>query len=608
MSWKSTLKRGFIFFLLNSILCLLISTRYLINTDISSLSTSIYLIISTIGHYFGIILLLYTIVYIPLSLLYKLPKLLNSILIILFSSLTTLLIVDTFVFQLYRFHINNFIIGLILGEGAGDIFQIGTNTYLLGLLSISLIIALESLFVFLSKKWLHIFSIRKVKTITLSGLLICLLYNGIYAYSDAVVFRPVLKLKVVYPLSFPLTAKSFIYKYIVDETTINTSPKITIQENKSLNYPKQKLTTQSSKMNILVLMIDAWNYQCMTPQITPNINSFAKENQLFLKHFSGSNMTKGGVFSFFYGIPALYWEDMIANQTAPVLFDVLKKHNYDIQLFPSATLRNPSLNLNVFSSLKDPNLSTQGENPNVKDANITKNFIQYIKTRKDTTSPFFSFVFYDSAHAINHPKDYKGPFQPEWEYPKYELLSNNLDPIPFFNLYKNSVHYVDHLIKGVFDIIKENNLLENTIVIITGDHGQEFNENHKNYWGHNGNFSKYQTQVPLIIHFPGETAKVMNHLTTHYDITPTILQKYFQCKTPIKSYSVGKNIYDKSAREPIVMGTETKFAFREKDRITYINDDRTFEITDLDLNPLDDAPIHAKSINQSMKIINQYYQ
>ena len=50
---------------------------------------------------------------------------------------------------------------------------------------------------------------------------------------------------------------------------------------------------------------------------------------------------------------------------------------------------------------------------------------------------------------------------------------------------------MDDLIGKVINQLKNKGLLENTIIIITGDHGQEFNDNKKGYWEHGGNFSKY---------------------------------------------------------------------------------------------------------------------
>jgi len=64
-------------------------------------------------------------------------------------------------------------------------------------------------------------------------------------------------------------------------------------------------------------------------------------------------------------------------------------------------------------------------------------------------------------------------------------------------------------------------LMKKTIIIMTGDHGQEANETHSNSWGHNSNFLRYQVQVPLLIYWPGMPPSQYNHLTSHVDVVPT---------------------------------------------------------------------------------------
>src|SRR3712207_9402754 len=64
---------------------------------------------------------------------------------------------------------------------------------------------------------------------------------------------------------------------------------------------------------------------------------------------------------------------------------------------------------------------------------------------------------------------------------------------------------IDSLIGLTLDKLKQKDLLRNTVVIITGDHGQEFNENHCNYWGHSSNYSQWQIHVPLIYYYPGRS-------------------------------------------------------------------------------------------------------
>lgn len=87
--------------------------------------------------------------------------------------------------------------------------------------------------------------------------------------------------------------------------------------------------------------------------------------------------------------------------------------------------------------------------------------------------------FYDLAHGYEVPKDKLYRFQPSWEFADYMKLNNDIDPTPFLNLYYNCVAEADSLVGCVLHKLEEKKLLDNTLVIITGDHGQEFNENHK---------------------------------------------------------------------------------------------------------------------------------
>lgn len=160
-------------------------------------------------------------------------------------------------------------------------------------------------------------------------------------------------------------------------------------------------------------------------------------------------------------------------------------------------------------------------------------------------------------HAISLPEEAQKPFTPSWNYPDYLALNNSMDPTPFFNLYKNCSYNIDLYIDKVLKALDEKNLLENTIIIITGDHGQEFNENKKNYWGHSSNYSQYQINVPFMIYYPNieNPGKVYNHTTTHYDIVPTISKRFLGVENPYQDYSIGTDIYDSTTtRYPHIVG------------------------------------------------------
>lgn len=115
------------------------------------------------------------------------------------------------------------------------------------------------------------------------------------------------------------------------------------------------------------------------------------------------------------------------------------------------------------------------------------------------------------------------------------------------NRYKTSVHFTDSLAKQVIDKLKATGDFDNTVIIITGDHAQELNDNKLNYWGHNSNFTPAQTQVPFVIVGP----KVPKHLgkewgdrfTSHEDIVPTLMHNYLGVQNPIDEYSTGVDLF-----------------------------------------------------------------
>ena len=47
-----------------------------------------------------------------------------------------------------------------------------------------------------------------------------------------------------------------------------------------------------------------------------------------------------------------------------------------------------------------------------------------------------------------------------------------MDPTPFWNLYRNTCYQDDLLLGKVFEALKKQGLMDNTIVVLTGDHSR----------------------------------------------------------------------------------------------------------------------------------------
>lgn len=93
------------------------------------------------------------------------------------------------------------------------------------------------------------------------------------------------------------------------------------------------------------------------------------------------------------------------------------------------------------------------------------------------------------------------------------------------DFYDDAVLAFDRQVKIIFDVLRQRKLIENTIVVITSDHGQ--------------NFSSYRP-VPLIMRFPGGVeAGVMAGPTQQIDIAPTLLD---YLKFPIPAWMDGQSL------------------------------------------------------------------
>ncbi len=100
-----------------------------------------------------------------------------------------------------------------------------------------------------------------------------------------------------------------------------------------------------------------------------------------------------------------------------------------------------------------------------------------------------------------------------------------LPPEPFLSQFKEDpysgeVAYVDSELGKLFDHLENNNLTENTLIILTGDHGESLGEHGElthSYFAYNSTL-----WVPLIIAGPGIKAGRIDENVSHIDIFPSL--------------------------------------------------------------------------------------
>lgn len=569
----------------------------------------LYYIPAALGHASLYALVLYLVAYLPFSFIFRNGKVATTVYCIAAVLLQVLIVLDGFVFDLYRFHINGFVLELAFGGGS-DIFVFDFGVCLKFTLFILLVAVLPYIVaLYLSRKFYQRLNRKNITSICVL-LAFCLLTAHIgHAFAAASRQASIQKSATAMPLFFPLTANSLLEKLglfnrdEIDDIDYNRA-------SADLQYPIHSIESTDSipDYNIMYIGIDSWNPSTFDSINTPNIYKLSQRGQYFDNHYSSSNGTRGSLFGLFFGVSYTYEKEFIMTKKSPLFIDQLMSRMYDIQVFPSACFTSPPFNETIFRRVSDINVKTKGATVFERDNKIADMTIDYVNERK-SDKPFFSFTFFDLPHAISIPKEYRKKFQPSWDEADYMALSNEMDRTPYFNLYKNCVYHVDHLIGKILDDIEAKGMMERTVIIVTGDHGQEFNENKKNYWGHSGNYSKWQTNVPLIVYYPGiDAGKRFSHMTTHYDISPSVMKHFLGVTNPYDDFSMGYDLYDKHTRYPHLVGDHVNYGFVFDNMIITTNHLGAMDVTDKDLNELPRNSVNIDDLKAAIEKKNMFYK
>lgn len=555
-----------------------------------------------LGLFAGLAAILPTII----AFLYPKKTLIFSSSIILAFVFAWLLCFDTFIFSQYRFHINGVIWNLVTSKQATEFFDLSWLEWLtMGLLS-TFLLGLEVFLAALVWKKLRHKPLRSKYPLYLIG---CLLFSY-YMLALTVQFAGALSLNqqaYTIPLYYEILSKFLPGNRLPALESLYRSDFVEINHAKAkLHYPLHPLIYQPKQkpLNIVFILIDTWRFDMLNPINTPNIYRFAQESWQFQQHFSGGNGTQPGIFSLFYSLPATYWTATINEHKGPVFIDKLLDDDYHMGIFASASLLAPPFEQNVFSKIKNLETTTAGHWPFNRDQEITSEFKQFIT---HTSEPFFSFLFYDAAHSFCYGNSPARLFQPSITVCDRLTYTNATNPIPTFNRYKNALYYIDELVAKDLALLKKRHLLDNTIVVITGDHGNEFNDNHLGYWGHASNFTHYQTQTPLIIHWPDKKPTLVKHLTTHYDIVPTLLNRLFGCQNHISDYSIGQSLFDTKQRPYLLLHSYTNVGIIKNKRIITIYPSGTFQVQDLRANVLPTNLLPMKTVLSAIAQTKRFY-
>ncbi|ALN57502.1 DUF3413 domain-containing protein [Lysobacter enzymogenes] len=529
--------------------------------------------------------------------------------VILQAAWICLLVTDAKVFALYRFHLNAMVANMVFGGAMQDQVVFSAGTWALIALAVALVLALE-----IAAAWLWWRALRRRPGLTAIvrawwlAAAVMLFGQAMVAYYDARGDRAVLSQLPYIPWAQPITLKDSLQRFGVKSDPDARMPSA---GEGLLQYPRKPLECDKApKLNVVVILLESLRHDALNPQVMPNTWRLAQRSQWYDDHYSSGNATRFGLFGLLYGLPGGYWHPMLAEQRGSAFIGQMKKDGYAMHIYGSAPLYNPEFDRTVFSEVRERLVNGPRERHSAeRDLSILRDLQRDIAATP-AQQRFFGFVFLDSTHQPYYMSEgYPPLFQPMAKSINPIDFGPDHDPLPDFNRYRTAAHYADSLIGPFLDALQAGPFAHNTVVVVTGDHGEEFNDLKQNYWGHNGNFSDYQLRTPFVLYWPGMAARKTGHVTSHEDLVPTLMKHALGCRNDSADYSTGRDLFGPAQpNRPLLVESWSQRGIRQGDRIYLFDNYGAATVVDRRYRPIPGAKVDPAAVSQSWEMLTRFQQ
>jgi len=391
---------------------------------------------------------------------------------------------------------------------------------------------------------------------------------------------------------------------------------------------------------VILLTIDALRKDALgcygnESGLTPFIDSFQNKCIRFTNAHSPSPYTQAafpGILTSSYYLE--YGRQKMLSEKRVLISEVIKKAEITTAGFHSNPYLSDYFGWNrgwdlFYDSMED---EVDDKVPYVKAGGINSKVSTWLSSHTGSGveyPPFFLWVHYMDVHE---------PYVPERKYIDMVDPTINLDDVEMFRLFKDvllkrdvsdagmveilkklycaHVREIDDGVKDFFGILEKLNLLKDSIIIITSDHGDEFGEH--GGLSHDGKMYEELVNVPLLIYEPArESVDVSDLLVSTLDIPPTILYLFgldpvdtFEGTSllPLQDYPI-KGVFgeavDKHGSHEKGEEKEVHYYLEGGLKIIYSETDDSWELYDLksdpkELNNIIDTSSFADAMNQKV--------
>jgi len=579
----------------NAGLCFLIGLRYFFLYQWpDGFAGAIYPPLAMLGNFTLVTSLVLLVLCGPLLAVAPLRRTVMTVAVIAAALLLALLVLDTNVYAERRMHLS--LLVAVLFEPA---------TWIAAAVVLAVALLFESMFAGILRRWLAARPARGGKKLALGLVLVWIASQGMHIWADAVGYGPVTRFTQAIPLYYPQSAKRALAKLgLVDPERVRQARllrRTSHEEEGELRYPLAPLRCEApaAPKNVLWIVVDALRPDAPDPALTPALAAFRDSGIVFEDHWSAGNSSRMGAFAMFYGLPSTYFQSFYVAERPPVLLDRARAAGYEIFAADSVGFGSPTqMDRTVFAGVSDLH-SGAGLGRVEGNRKTTSDFAQWIGAR-DGAQPFFAVVWYNHSD-LDIGAD--GPnLVPDGRY------AGNPEAAARWLRYRRGLAVIDGEVAKLQAALASAGRTDDTVVLVMGDHGFEFDDLGLGYFGHATNYGRYQLQTPLWMHWPGREPHRYTHRSSHLDLPATLLTEVFSCANDPSEYGMGRNLFDGKPWEWMIAGSYHSYAIVEPGRVLVTSPGGLVEVLNDDLRADDDAKLDPARIEEAIAAMRRFYR
>ena len=335
-----------------------------------------------------------------------------------------------------------------------------------------------------------------------------------------------------------------------------------INNNKE-NLPDNEFKGLFNGKNVIFLQIESLenfviDKKTNGTEIAPFLTKLSKEGLYFTNIYEQNNggdsidcdfLINSSTFTLGDQITALDYSENTYPNSLPKLFEnigyeTITSHAENYSAFNWSKLHKNAFGVDTLWSLNDYNYD-EAVGYGISDRTFLNQLSEKLKTLKQ---PFL----FQSPTLSSH-----GPFAIGKEYRQLNL-PKEVDESKLGG-YFESIHYTDAQIKMFFDKLSESGILDNTVVVMYGDHTgvhKYYNNEIKDLDYEGGWWKDYDHKIPLIIYTPNMKPSVITASGGQSDFLPTISYLMGIDKSLYENTSMGRVLVNTNRNSTIIRTKE----------------------------------------------------